>query len=54
MLLESVQSGLINYFNNNGFIKDYHNQYLESNESLINDIKSEMNLLSKMRIEGCK
>ena len=52
--IESVQSGLINYFNNNSFIKDYHNQYLESNESLIDDIKSEMSVLSSMRIEGAK
>ena len=50
--IESVQSGLINYFNNNGFIKDYHNQYLESNESLIDDIKSEMSVLSSMRMNA--
>jgi len=50
--IESVQSGLINYFNNNGFIKDYHNQYLESNESLIDDIKSEMIVLSTMRMNA--
>ena len=50
--IESVQSGLINYFNNNGFIKDYHNQYLESNESLIDDIKSEMSVLSLMRMNA--
>lgn len=50
--IESVQSGLINYFNNNGFIKDYHNQYLESNESLIDDIKSEMSVLSTMRMNA--
>jgi len=50
--IESVQSGLINYFNNNGFIKDYHNQYLESNESLIDDIKSEMSVLSTMRLNA--
>ena len=50
--IESVQSGLINYFNNNGFIQDYHNQYLESNESLIDDIKSEMSVLSTMRMNA--
>jgi len=50
--ITSVQSGLINYFNNNGFIKDYHNQYLESNESLIDDIKSEMSVLSTMRMNA--
>ena len=50
--IESVQSGLINYFNNNVFIKDYHNQYLESNESLIDDIKSEMSVLSTMRMNA--
>ena len=50
--IESVQSGLINYFNNNGFIKDYHNQYLQSNESLIDDIKSEMIVLSTMRMNA--
>ena len=50
--IESVQSGLINYFNNNGFIKDYHNQYLESNESLIDDIKSEMSVLSTIRMNA--
>ena len=53
-IIKSVQSGLIYYFNNNSFIKDYHDQYKESNELLINDIKSEMDLLSKMRIEGAK
>ena len=50
--IESVQSGLINYFNNNVFIKDYHNQYLESNESLIDDIKSEISVLSTMRMNA--
>ena len=50
--IESVQSGLINYFNNNVFIKDYHNQYLESNELLIDDIKSEMSVLSSMRMNA--
>jgi len=50
--IESVQSGLINYFNNNSFIKDYHNQYLKSNESLIDDIKSEMSVLSSMRMNA--
>ena len=53
-IIKSFQSGLIYYFNNNKFIKDYHSQYKESNEILINDIKSEINLLSKMRIEGAK
>ena len=53
-IIKSFQSGLIYYFNNNTFIKDYHSQYKESNEILINDIKSEINLLSKMRIEGAK
>ena len=53
-IIRSVQSGLIFYFNNNSFIKDYHDQYKESNELLINDIKSEMNLLSVMRFEGSK
>ncbi len=31
-IIKSFQSGLIYYFNNNTFIKDYHSQYKESNE----------------------
>ena len=53
-IIKLVQSGLIFYFINNNFINDYHLQYKESNESLINDINSEMNLLSKMRSEGAQ
>jgi hypothetical protein len=53
-IINSVQSGLIFYFNNNNFIKDYHIQYKESNESIINDINSEMSLLSKMRSESAQ
>ena len=53
-IINDIQKGLIYYFNNNNFIKDYHEMYLSSSNSLVNDIKDEMNILSNMRLEGAK
>ena len=53
-VIDDIQKGLIYFFNNNKFIKDYHNMYMSSNLSLINEIDSEMDNLSTMRIEGAK
>ena len=52
--LDDIQEGLIFYFNNNNFIKEYHKMYISSNNRLMDDIAQEMNVLSKMRIEGAK
>jgi len=52
--IDDIQEGLIFYFNNNNFIKEYHKMYLSSNERLKDDILNEMNVLSRMRIEGAK
>ena len=53
-IINDIQKGLIYYFNNNNFIKDYHEMYLNSSNSLVSEIKDEMNVLSNMRLEGAK
>jgi len=53
-VIDDIQKGLIYFFNNNKFIKDYHKMYISSNFSIINEIDSEMDNLSTMRIEGAK
>jgi hypothetical protein len=53
-VIDDIQKGLIYYFNNNKFIKDYHSMFKSSNLTLINEIDTEMDNLSSMRIEGAK
>ena len=53
-IIDDVQMGLINYFNNNSFIKQYHKMYIDGNNRLINEIDKEINVLSEMRIQGAK
>ena len=53
-IIDDVQKGLINYFNSNDFIKQYHKMYIDGNNRLINEINKEINLLSEMRIIGSK
>ena len=52
--IDTIQKGLMFYFNNNNFIKEYHKMYIKSNNRLIRDIEQEINVLSKMRIVGAK
>ena len=52
--IDDIQEGLIFYFNNNQFIKEYHKMYISSNKRLISDIELEINVLSNMRVEGAK
>jgi hypothetical protein len=53
-VIDDIQKGMVYYFNNNTFIKDYHKMYMASNLNLINEIDAEMDNLSTMRIEGAK
>ena len=53
-IIDDVQKGLINYFNNNNFIKQYHKMYIDGNNRLINEIDKEINILYEMRIIGAK
>ena len=53
-IIDDVQKGLINYFNNNIFIKQYYKMYIDGNKRLINEIDKEINILSEMRIIGAK
>jgi hypothetical protein len=53
-VIDDIQKGMVYYFNNNTFIKDYHRMYMASNLNLINEIEAEMDNLSTMRIEGAK
>ena len=53
-IIDDVQKGLINYFNTNDFIKQYHKMYIDGNNRLINEIDKEIDLLAEMRIIGSK
>ena len=53
-VIDDIQKGLIYFFNNNKFIKDYHKMYISSNLSLIYEIDTEIDNLSTLRIEGAK
>ena len=52
--IDQLQKGLIYYFSNNDFIKDYHINYLTSNITIISDINAEIEVLGGMRVEGAK
>jgi len=52
--IDKLEEGLIHYFSNNTFIKQYHSSYLVSNTKIINDINLEIEVLKNMRIEGAK
>ena len=52
--IDTIQKGLIFYFNNNNFIKQYHKMYKTSNNRLVDDITQEIIVLSRMRVEGAK
>ena len=52
--LSDVENGLIYYFENNDFVRNYHQRYLESNVNLISNIENEIQLLGNIRIEGAK
>ena len=52
--LSDVENGLIYYFENNDFVRNYHEKYLESNVNLISNIENEIQLLGNIRIEGAK
>ena len=53
-IIDDVQLGLINYFNTNDFIKQYHKMYIDGNNRLIDEIDKEINLLSEIRLIGSK
>jgi len=52
--IEQLEEGLIYYFSNNSFIKQYHNSYLVSNTKIINDINAEIEMLDNIRVVGAK
>ncbi|MBT3612571.1 MAG: hypothetical protein HN522_06505 [Flavobacteriales bacterium] len=52
--INQLQEGLIYYFTNNIFIKQYHNSYLASNIEIINNINDEIEMLNNIRIVGAK
>jgi predicted negative regulator of RcsB-dependent stress response len=54
MRIDQLQKGLIYYFSNNDFIKNYHANYLASNITIISDINTEIEALGDMRVEGVK
>lgn len=52
--IDQFEEGLIYYFSNNSFIKQYHNSYLVSNTEIINDINAELEILDKIRLVGAE
>tara|TARA_B100000401_G_C52713346_1_gene674942 strand:- start:28 stop:864 length:837 start_codon:yes stop_codon:yes gene_type:complete len=52
--IQNIQKGLIYYFQNNQYVKNYHSKYIQSNKKIINDIENELNLLNEVRREGAK
>ena len=54
MRIAQLQKGLIYYFSNNDYIKDYHTNYLASDSIIISDIDAEIKVLGDMRVEGAK
>ena len=52
--IDQFGEGLIYYFSNNSFIKQYHNSYLVSNTEIINDINAELEILDKIRLVGAE
>lgn len=53
-IINEIQDGLIYYFLNNEFVKNYHRRYLTSCDNIIKDINHEINLLGNVRVEGAK
>ena len=53
-LLSQISDGLIYYFENNDFVSNYYNRYLESNIKIIKDIENEISLLGEVRMAGAK
>ena len=53
-IIDDVQKGLINYFNTNDFIKQYHKMYIDGNNRLIDEIDKEIDVLSEIRLIGSK
>ena len=52
--ISEIEKGLIYYFENNKFVKSYHNRYIQSNNNIINDVEREIELLDQIRIEGAQ
>ena len=52
--ISEIQKGLIYYFENNDFVKSYHQSYIKSNNNIINDVEREIGLLDQIRLEGAQ
>jgi len=48
-IIDSVETGLMNYFNTNEYIANYYNQYRITNDQEINSIKDEIKSLQDLR-----
>lgn len=52
--ISEIEKGLVYYFENNRFVKSYHDRYIESNNNIISDIEREIELLDQIRVEGAQ
>ena len=51
-IIADIQTGLMNYFNNNEFISQYHKVYIQASNRLISEIDKEIDNLSDIRKKG--
>ena len=49
---DMIKSGLLYYFENNKYVSNYHNSYIKSSKSLINEINDEIKALNQIRFEA--
>lgn len=52
--ISEIEKGLVYYFENNRFVKSYHDRYIESNNNIISDVEREIELLDQIRVEGAQ
>ena len=48
-LITTIQKGIVNYFNNNGYINTYQDIYNQTNDEIIKSIDDEINELKSLR-----
>ena len=48
-MITTIQNGIVNYFNNNDYIKTYQDIYNQTNNEIIKSIDDEINELKSLR-----
>ena len=53
-IIQDIQNGLLFYFENNQYIKNYYSKFISSNNHLIRDINTEIEQISLARSKGAE